>query len=153
MISGSKKLLHHGTAQQVCFLGGDIDNDYDDGNDDDNGDNDVSGDDDNDDVDGDDDKDDDVGGDDDDNDDVRGDDEDDAQQVCFPEEIGFAGGGNLGESWISAEKWFPIPSSNLPEVFNNCSKNIYSYVHQDVSCVLWVQYIIPPNPDFFPLPK
>ena len=118
MISGSKKLLHHGTAQQVCFLGGDIDNDYDDGNDDDNGDNDVDGDDAvNDDSDNDDDDDDDVGGDD-----------DDAQQVCFPEEIGFAGGGNLGESWISAEKWFPIPGSNLPEVFNNCSQNIYIHM-------------------------
>ena len=69
MISGSKKLLHHGTAQQVCFLGDDIDNDYDEGNDDD----DVGGDDDDDDVGGDDD---DFGGDEEDN--------DDAQQVCFP---------------------------------------------------------------------
>ena len=27
------------------------------------------------------------------------------------------GGGNLGESWISSEKWFPIPDGNLGEVF------------------------------------
>ena len=115
MISESKKLLHHGTAQQVCFLGNDIDNDCDD---DDNCDYDVSGDDDDN---------DDAGGDDENNDDVS-DDDDDAQQVCFPEEIGFAGGGNLGESWISAEKWFPIPSSNLPEVFNNVSQCICSSI-------------------------